>query len=495
MPTASQVPSSPADHDAGQEAAAPLTVPPLVLGCPPDTPLEAAARPGDPAQPSTRGGLGLRIAVATGSGALLVLSFPPYGAWPLAPVSVAALTLACRGQRLPGAFLCGLAAGLALFLPLPHWASNVGVDAWVALATVEALAIGGLGVVLTVVDRLPGWPVWSAAGWVLEEAVRGRAPFGGFPWGRLAFGQGATPFTEYAAWGGAPLVTFAVALCGSLLAWVALDCLPRPAPGTRRVLRRVLRRVGGVVAVLAVPVVGLVAPVALPVSGTATVAVVQGNVPRLGLEFNAQRAAVLGNHVAATERLGDAIQAGREPQPDLVVWPENSSDIDPLVDPDAAAQIDRAARSIWAAASGSTSGSMSEEFSGHTTRSGWGSRPAWIASPRRSVAATWLPSTAARWALNSRPSRGTLPWTTATVAVPLTGSATGATSPTTGTASTATTPPTRRSTRRSTRRVPGAGRGRQSSAAQASRLPQSATAKVTNGAPPQAAYSVNGVAP
>src|SRR5664279_5272933 len=218
-----QVPSSPADHDAGQEAAAPLTVPPLVLGCPPDTPLEAAARPGDPAQPSTRGGLGLRIAVATGSGALLVLSFPPYGAWPLAPVSVAALTLACRGQR------------------------------------------------------LPGWPVWSAAGWVLEEAVRGRAPFGGFPWGRLAFGQGATPFTEYAAWGGAPLVTFAVALCGSLLAWVALDCLPRPAPGTRRVLRRVLRRVGGVVAVLAVPVVGLVAPVALPVSGTATVAVVQGN--------------------------------------------------------------------------------------------------------------------------------------------------------------------------------------------------------------------------
>ena len=325
-----------------------MTVPPLVLGCPPDTPLEAAARPGDPAQPSTRGGLGLRIAVATGSGALLVLSFPPYGAWPLAPVSVAALTLACRGQRLPGAFLTGLAAGLALFLPLLHWTSNVGVDAWVALATVEALAIGGLGVVLTVVDRLPGWPVWSAAGWVLEEAVRGRAPFGGFPWGRLAFGQGATPFTEYAAWGGAPLVTFAVALCGSLLAWAALDCLPRPAPGTRQVLRRVLRRVGGVVAVLAVPVVGLVAPVALPVSGTATVAVVQGNVPRLGLEFNAQRAAVLGNHVAATERLGDAIQAGREPQPDLVVWPENSSDIDPLVDPDAAAQIDRAARSVGA---------------------------------------------------------------------------------------------------------------------------------------------------
>ncbi|MBW0111885.1 apolipoprotein N-acyltransferase, partial [Pseudonocardia sp. KRD-182] len=77
-----------------------------------------------------------------------------------------------------------------------------------------------------------------------------------------------------------------------------------------------------------------------------TVAAVQGNVPRLGLDFNSQRRAVLDNHVRVTEELAAEVAAGRQPQPDVVVWPENSSDIDPLQNPDAAAQIDRAARAI-----------------------------------------------------------------------------------------------------------------------------------------------------
>ena len=70
--------------------------------------------------------------------------------------------------------------------------------------------------------------------------------------------------------------------------------------------------------------------------------------PRLGLDFNAQRRAVLDNHVARTEQLAADVAAGRAPQPDLVIWPENSSDIDPLRNPDARALIDRAARRIGA---------------------------------------------------------------------------------------------------------------------------------------------------
>ena len=72
---------------------------------------------------------------------------------------------------------------------------------------------------------------------------------------------------------------------------------------------------------------------------TVTIAVVQGNVPRLGLDFNAQRRAVLDYHVRETERLADDVAAGRTPRPDLVIWPENSSDIDPLENPDAAAVV------------------------------------------------------------------------------------------------------------------------------------------------------------
>ncbi len=64
---------------------------------------------------------------------------------------------------------------------------------------------------------------------------------------------------------------------------------------------------------------------------------VQGNVPRPGLEFNAERRQVLDNHVQETLRGA----AAPGPAPTLVVWPENASDIDPLRNPDADAAIAR----------------------------------------------------------------------------------------------------------------------------------------------------------
>ena len=61
-------------------------------------------------------------------------------------------------------------------------------------------------------------------------------------------------------------------------------------------------------------------------------AAVQGNVPGEGLDAFAERRAVLTNHVQATQELAARVAAGEAPQPDLVVWPENSSDIDPYAD-------------------------------------------------------------------------------------------------------------------------------------------------------------------
>ena len=81
---------------------------------------------------------------------------------------------------------------------------------------------------------------------------------------------------------------------------------------------------------------------------TVTVAVIQGNVPRLGLDFNSQRRAVLDNHVRETVQLAEDVKAGLAPQPQFVVWPENSSDIDPLTNDDAAQQIKVAAQAIGA---------------------------------------------------------------------------------------------------------------------------------------------------
>jgi apolipoprotein N-acyltransferase len=77
-----------------------------------------------------------------------------------------------------------------------------------------------------------------------------------------------------------------------------------------------------------------------------TVAAVQGGVPRLGLDFNAQRRVVLDNHWRRTLQLAADVAAGKARKPDVVIWPENSSDIDPLRNQDAYDRITDAAQAI-----------------------------------------------------------------------------------------------------------------------------------------------------
>lgn len=293
--------------------------------------------------------LPLRVAVplAVAAGLALLAAFPPYGVWPLAPVGVALLAVATHRRRVRAGAGLGFLTGVALFAPLLSWTNlHTGYLPWALLSLLQAgylALLGAAGAYASpLADRLRwAWPALTGVLWVGQEALRDRTPFGGFPWGRLAFSQDGSPLLRLAALGGAPLVTFAVALAGGLLAaalWWARDGRRRWAP------------VAGLTAgAVALPVVGLLVPVAAAGDGDAvTVAIVQGNVPRLGLDFNAQRKAVLGNHVDATVELAGQVAAGTQRRPDLVVWPENSSDIDPLRDADAGAQISRAADAIGA---------------------------------------------------------------------------------------------------------------------------------------------------
>jgi apolipoprotein N-acyltransferase len=292
----------------------------------------------------------VRVVAALVSALLLFLAFPPNqfqflalvsgqgtteGLWPLAPVGVAVFTLAVRGSRARTGAWLGLVCGLPFFLAVLEGIMKIGPDGWIILSVVQALYFVPLGAGIAVVTRLPGWPVWTAALWVADELVRGRTPFGGFPWARLAFSQTSSPFTSYAALGGAPLVTFLTALTGGLLAYAVVRV---------RAGRRVAT--GGAVAGAAlIALAGLLIPV--PTSGRqVTVAVVQGNVPRLGLDFLGQRKAVLDNHARRTHELAAQIRAGKVARPDIVVWPENSSDLDPYTDPDARETIDAAVRDV-----------------------------------------------------------------------------------------------------------------------------------------------------
>ncbi|MGY1717067.1 apolipoprotein N-acyltransferase [Geodermatophilus sp. SYSU D01106] len=315
---------------------------------------DAAGRPSGSRSRQWSRRLPWRTALAAAGGVALLSAFPGWSLTGLAVLGPAALALAVHGQRARSGAWLGLVLGLAFFVPLLSWSGTyVGAFPWLALAVSQALFLAALGAATAAVSRLRLWPLWTAALWVLDEALRGRLPLGGFPWGRLGFSQTDGPFLSLAAYGGVPLVGFAVALTGALLAAAVLALVRArrsaspggPSPRAAAAL---------VAGALAVPLAGAAAWLPLPGSSltdggpAVTVAVVQGDVPEAGLEFNARRRAVLDNHVQQTLDLAARVAAGDEAQPDLVVWPENSSDIDPYTNDDAARAISRAAGAIGA---------------------------------------------------------------------------------------------------------------------------------------------------
>ncbi len=306
-----------------------------------------------------------RLSASVAGGVLLYLSFPPVGWWWTAFPGLALLGWVLTRARTTraGGFGYGLVFGLAFTLPLLPWVGLfVGTGPWLALALLEALFPALFGLFAVLVRGLPGWPVWFAAEWAVQEWLKSTVPFGGFPWGVVGFGQTDGPLLPLAQVGGAPLVSVATALVGFSLTALTMEIAlwwRHSHPGHPR-------RAGGVDAArpeavlpgMCICVVLLATALVWPAvrqSGvgagdhpSVTVAAIQGNVPRLGLDFNAQRRAVLDNHVAQTLRLAEEVRAGRAPQPMVVIWPENSSDIDPLRNTDASAAISEAARAIGA---------------------------------------------------------------------------------------------------------------------------------------------------
>jgi len=278
------------------------------------------------------------LLAATAGGLALAGAFPPAGFWPLAAAGPALLVTALSGQRLRVSFGLGLLFGLAFFVPLLSWLVNVAWYAWAALAVAEALIFGLLSVGQRLLLRLPAWPLAVAAWWVAAEAMRGRWPYA-FPWGRLAMSQAGAPTAHWAALGGPPLLSFLVALAGATAAWAVLRAVRRPEPGRRWPGRPAVTRLAG--AGLAAAAAGLALGGALlpvdqggPGSGSAEVAAIQGDVPHArNLPDLLRASTVTQNHAAATRALAAQVASGARPAPDLVIWPENSTDLDPSLYP------------------------------------------------------------------------------------------------------------------------------------------------------------------
>ena len=288
--------------------------------------------------PSGRGLVLARLALSALGAAFVAWSFQPVGLWWLSWLGVAMLLIALLGRpswrvTIAMAVIWGFTTAM---IALPWISEFVGAMPYVALSvTLGLMQIPGILLARFILGASLPWPVravGAAASILAGEALLARWPFGGFPWLRIGWGQLDGPLDDAAVLGGVALVGFFAVLVAAGIASVVVK-----------------QWATGVALILVPIVIGIVTqPGTGEDVGTVRIAAVQGNVPQMGMEFNAERRAVLQNHADATRELAARVRDGDEPRPDLVVWPENSSDVSPFTDAEAARIIDAAARDIKA---------------------------------------------------------------------------------------------------------------------------------------------------
>ena len=229
------------------------------------------------------------LLVSALSGALLSAAFEPVGKWWVAPIAIAAhmYALSISRKKLLSSFLFAVTLNLIVL----HWSSTfVGSIPWVILAV--GLSVLYLPLALVARWGMTAYPLL----YILLEELRNRFPFGGFGWVRVAYTQADSPFSKIAAIGGASALSALTLLIALILFFVTQHRI-------------------SVISFL--PFLLILIPVNLSTTGNASVLMIQGNVPILGLDFNSR-----------------AKEIAQDPNVDFILWPENSVDVDPFLNVD-----------------------------------------------------------------------------------------------------------------------------------------------------------------
>lgn len=297
----------------------------------------------------------LALSLAATSGVLLTQAFPAPGIWAAAPLALVLWFLVLLGRGFWSGLLYSLVASLAFWLTLISWLTlYLGPLPWAALSTLMALymAVAGGGIALVFrwapvlwpsrVGQLLLTPVLVASVWIARESFAASWPYGGYSWGRIAMSQTEGPFAGALSWFGASgLGWLIVALSAAAVQlWVCWrDSRDRLAHEPVRM------RLGSIRQPLLGLAIACIALAALPnwpvhSAGSMRVLAVQGGVDS-SLFTDLPRGAVLSAHADATLPYVDE-------QVDVVVWPENAADIDPLQDPSSAAVLDALSRRMQA---------------------------------------------------------------------------------------------------------------------------------------------------
>lgn len=271
----------------------------------------------------------VRLLWAVGGAIIASLAFPQPGIGLLVFTSLPMILLAFRRTTLWHGALLGFVVGFAYYGSVARWLTiYLGVVPWLGLVGMQAVlfAIGGALLVAAWrgVDRLNLHSVKGillagvliAAAWTTREAVAAQWPWGGFAWARISQSQADTPLryltTLFGMSGASAVLVFATVVAILLVQW----------GGSRKTIAlRLGAVVAGVAALLPIPYLMLVnAP-----NGSFRVAAVQGNSDS-ALFSTAQRGDAIQKHF-------DAMNATTIGPVDVVVWPENAMDINPLTNP------------------------------------------------------------------------------------------------------------------------------------------------------------------
>lgn len=276
-----------------------------------------------------------RALLAIAGGLLLALAFPAYNFAPGAYLGIMLLVISVYRIGVTKALLVGFLAGFAFYGLVLIWLTTyLGPIPWAALCVAEALFFGiSLSIVSLVWRWLDGLKLGSAKPVLIAASVAsiylgreyfaGHFPYGGLPWARLGLSQ-VDNFTAKWAWAlDISGFSWLIAFVSALAAYYFLH--PKPK-GSGLVARAKYTFPATLSIGLLVGVPFFFQLPAGERDNSLRVAAVQGNA-NAGLFAINPPGSILGKHLTVSKEL---VSSGKAEEVDLMVWPENSSDLDPL---------------------------------------------------------------------------------------------------------------------------------------------------------------------
>ena len=231
------------------------------------------------------------------AGVIASTAFAPFSFWPSAFIGLTVWYFLLIRMRLRSRVYVSYIFGLGVLLPVQLWTGiYVGNLPWLLLSFTQALIFTLPA--LFVGKKINYNQIAFACSFVCVELLLRTVPFTGFGWSRLSFTQVDAPLQFLYPSGGVVLVAFLIALISSARSVfnLALICL--------------------VIAGLSF------LPRIEATDKKSSIALVQGGVVKLGLEFNSKPKEVFLRHLQQTSKSVTFNQV------DLIIWPENAVDID-----------------------------------------------------------------------------------------------------------------------------------------------------------------------